>query len=89
MPKVMFIGMDAADKDVMNQWAEDGLLPTWKRLQQIGLTVETDRPLGVYVGAIWPSFYTGVNPARHEGLASQSCSRKAGACPISSPHGPN
>ena len=65
MPKVMFIGLDAADKDVMNRWAEEGLLPTWKRLQQIGLTGQTESPLGFYVGAIWPSFYTGVNPARH------------------------
>jgi predicted AlkP superfamily phosphohydrolase/phosphomutase len=61
----MFIGLDAADKDLLNRMAEEGKAPNWKRLLDQGLSGTTNGPAGFYVGAIWPTFYTGVNPARH------------------------
>jgi predicted AlkP superfamily phosphohydrolase/phosphomutase len=64
-PKVMMIALDAADQEILNVWAGQGLLPTWARLQATGLTGMTETAVGFYVGAIWPCFYTGVNPARH------------------------
>ena len=64
-PKVMFVGLDAADKDLLNRMAAQGRAPHWKDLLERGLSGTTDSPAGFYVGAIWPTFYTGVNPARH------------------------
>jgi predicted AlkP superfamily phosphohydrolase/phosphomutase len=42
-----------------------GRAPHWKELRARGLSGTTDSPAGFYVGAIWPTFCTGVNPARH------------------------
>jgi len=63
--KVLFIGLDAADKDLIQQWIDEGLLPTLKSFQEKGAWGTTENPPGLYVGAVWPSFFTGVSPARH------------------------
>jgi predicted AlkP superfamily phosphohydrolase/phosphomutase len=63
--RVVFIGIDAADADLLDQWADAGSLPNWRRLRSQSLAIPTSAPPGVFVGAIWPCIYTGVNPARH------------------------
>ena len=61
----MFIGVDAGDKDLILQWAEAGALPTFQSLLKRGLRGVTTNPPGLFVGAVWPSFYTGASPAKH------------------------
>jgi predicted AlkP superfamily phosphohydrolase/phosphomutase len=63
--KALFIGLDALDKDLMNSWARDGLLPTFARLLNDCAWAPTSNPVGLYVGAVWPSIFTSVSPARH------------------------
>lgn len=63
--RVLFIGADALDKDMVLAWAEDGTLPTFRRLLQDGAWGTTENPVGLYVGAVWPSFWTSVGPDRH------------------------
>ncbi|HEY5140594.1 MAG TPA: hypothetical protein VIJ25_14960, partial [Methylococcales bacterium] len=63
--KVLFIGIDSADKDLISQWANAGLLPTFQSLFQKAAWGVTTNPVGFYVGALWPSFATGVSAARH------------------------
>lgn len=63
--KVLFIGVDAGDKDLILQWCGEGRLPTFSKLLRTSAWSTTQSPPGLYVGAIWPSFYTGVSPARH------------------------
>jgi predicted AlkP superfamily phosphohydrolase/phosphomutase len=63
--RVLFIGIDAADKDLILQWSRAGCLPNLNRLLQTAAWGVTHSPVGLYVGAVWPSFYTGVSPARH------------------------
>jgi predicted AlkP superfamily phosphohydrolase/phosphomutase len=63
--KVLFIGIDSADKDLILQWANAGLLPTFQNLLQKAAWGVTTNPVGFYVGALWPSFATGVSAARH------------------------
>lgn len=65
LAKVLFIGVDAADKDLIWRWAQSGHLPNFRELFQNGAWGVTQGPPGLYVGAIWPSFYTAVSPARH------------------------
>lgn len=64
-PKILFIGIDAADKDLITQWANAGLLPTFQSLFQKAAWGTIENPIGLYVGAIWPSFATSVSAARH------------------------
>ncbi|MFB2935946.1 alkaline phosphatase family protein [Aerosakkonemataceae cyanobacterium BLCC-F154] len=63
--KILFIGLDAADKDLITQWANEGLLPTFKSLFGKAAWGITNNPIGLYVGAIWPSFATAVDAAKH------------------------
>jgi predicted AlkP superfamily phosphohydrolase/phosphomutase len=63
--KVLFIGIDSADKDLILQWSSMGWLPTFSRLLEQSAWGFTTTPVGFYVGAVWPSFATGVSPARH------------------------
>lgn len=65
LAKVLFIGIDAADKDLILEWSRAGALPNFDKLLQTSTWGITQSPTGLYVGAIWPSFYTGVSPARH------------------------
>jgi predicted AlkP superfamily phosphohydrolase/phosphomutase len=65
LTKILFIGVDAGDKDLILKWAEAGLLPAFRALLRKGAWGITVNPPGFYVGAIWPSFYTGLSPAQH------------------------
>jgi predicted AlkP superfamily phosphohydrolase/phosphomutase len=64
-PKVLLLAMDAGDKTLLRQWAADGTLPAIRSLLRRGLVGETISLAGFYEGSTWPSFYTGVTPARH------------------------
>ncbi len=63
--RILFIGADALDGDTVQAWAEDGTLPTFRRLLREGAWGVTENPPGLYVGAVWPSFWTSVGPDRH------------------------
>jgi predicted AlkP superfamily phosphohydrolase/phosphomutase len=63
--KIVFLAMDAGDKFLIQNWARDGTLPTMHSLLARGLVGETMSVEGLYEGSTWPSFYTGVTPARH------------------------
>ena len=63
--KVLFLEMDAGDKHLIQAWAKDGTLPTFRALLSRGLVGDTMAPEGMFVGGIWPSLYTGVTPAKH------------------------
>jgi predicted AlkP superfamily phosphohydrolase/phosphomutase len=64
-PRVLFVGIDAADKDLVVEWARSGLLPNLRALLDRCAWTPTTNPVGLYVGAVWPSFYTATSPARH------------------------
>ncbi len=63
--KVLLLEVDAGDRDLILRWAQEGALPNFQRLLQHGVSGPSMAVPGFYVGAVWPSFYTGVNPARH------------------------
>jgi predicted AlkP superfamily phosphohydrolase/phosphomutase len=63
--KVLFLGIDAGDKFLIQDWAADGTLPTLRSLLAEGLVGDTMSLRGFFVGATWPSFFTGLTPARH------------------------
>lgn len=65
LTKILLLAIDAGDKQLIRNWAQDGTLPTIQSLFARGLVGETRSVEGFYEGSTWPSFYTGVNPARH------------------------
>jgi predicted AlkP superfamily phosphohydrolase/phosphomutase len=62
---VILVGLDACDKDLVTKWSAEGRLPTLARLRETGAWGITESPPGLFVGAVWPSFWTSLNPARH------------------------
>ena len=57
--------MDAGDKDLILAWAREGILPTFRSLLATSAWGTTQNPVGFYVGAVWPSFWTGLSPEKH------------------------
>jgi predicted AlkP superfamily phosphohydrolase/phosphomutase len=65
LAKVLFIGIDACDKFLLQSWAADGTLSNFRALLDGSLVGDTMSLEGFFEGSTWPSFYTGVTPARH------------------------
>ncbi len=63
--RILFLVIDAGDRELLQQWAADGTLPALDAFLAGSLVGETASVDGLYEGSTWPSFYTGVNPARH------------------------
>lgn len=63
--KLLVLALDAASPRLLRTWAADGTLPHLAQLMVDGLVGETRSVEGLYVGATWPSFWTGLNPAGH------------------------
>lgn len=63
--KVAVIGIDAANWALIEQWADAGVLPHLRSLMSRGVVGRTAGIEGFFVGSTWPSFSTGVTPARH------------------------
>jgi len=64
-PKLVLIGIDAADSRLVRQWASEGYLPTIARLLRSGVAAQIATPLAVLEGGIWPTFLTSSSPATH------------------------
>jgi predicted AlkP superfamily phosphohydrolase/phosphomutase len=63
--KILFLGMDAGDKFLLQHWAAEGILPNIGSLLKKSLVGDTTSLRGFFVGSTWPSWYTGVTPGRH------------------------
>jgi predicted AlkP superfamily phosphohydrolase/phosphomutase len=63
--RVLLIGLDAADKDLLVEAIDRGELPVLRSLRGEGAWGLVDSLPGFGSGAIWPSFSTGVSPAKH------------------------
>ena len=63
--EILLLEVDAGDKHLLLEWARSGVLPNFAALLDRGLVGHTMAPRGFFVGSTWPSFYTGVSPARH------------------------
>jgi len=63
-PRLLFIGLCAAARDLIVDGAQRGELPTFARLFARGLTGRTRSVEGLYSQCTWPAFYTGTGPAK-------------------------
>jgi predicted AlkP superfamily phosphohydrolase/phosphomutase len=63
--RILLIGLDAADKTLLEKGIERGDFPVLRALRDEGVWGAVDSPPGFGSGAVWPSFATGVSPAKH------------------------
>ena len=59
------LAVDAASPALLRSWAADGTLPNLAAFLATGLQGDSRSIEGLFDGATWPSFYTGLNPAGH------------------------
>jgi predicted AlkP superfamily phosphohydrolase/phosphomutase len=65
MPKVFCIGLDGATFDLIRPWAENGQLPTFKKIMEGGAWSELRSTVPPVTASAWSSFMTGKNPGAH------------------------
>ena len=56
--RILVLGFDACDPDLVRQLAESGELPTFRRLLDGAAVARIRNPYGLFVGALWPTFFT-------------------------------
>lgn len=59
--KLLVIGMDAAEATLIEAWAAQGHLPTFRRLQEQGVTYRLDNCMETLPAAIWSEINTGLS----------------------------
>ncbi len=64
-PRILFIGMDAAERRLIERWTDDGTMPRLAALRRASVWGYTTNSPGLYSGSVWPSFHTGLQPGRH------------------------
>jgi predicted AlkP superfamily phosphohydrolase/phosphomutase len=62
---VLYLALDACDAATAQRLATEGRMPTLQHLLIDSAHIETVAPPGVYASAIWPTFFTGLDPAHH------------------------
>ncbi len=64
MSKVLVIGLDGVPLHLLESWAEEGRVPTLKRLMDEGAVTTLNSTIPHTSGPAWSSFMTGKNPAK-------------------------
>jgi predicted AlkP superfamily phosphohydrolase/phosphomutase len=62
---VIVVGLDACDPATALEFAAAGHMPVLAGLLETGARCPLRLPPGLFVGALWPSFATGLGPDRH------------------------
>ncbi len=63
--RVLLIGLDAADPELIERWTSDGTLPHLAALRRAGRSGRLASSAEYLAGSPWPTFYTGQPPSRH------------------------
>jgi len=64
-PKIMYISLDAAARNLIFRWSSEGLLPHMKALLNSSARAMTRNSPGIYTGSLWPTVWTGTTPGEH------------------------
>jgi len=64
-PRVLAIGLDSADRNLIDRWIDDGALPALGSLRANGVWGPLSPPPGLGNNAAWPSLFTGAPPDVH------------------------
>jgi predicted dehydrogenase/predicted AlkP superfamily phosphohydrolase/phosphomutase len=64
-PRVLFIGLDAGDADLIERWCQEGHLPNISGLKSRGTWARMHTTAEVVHVSAWPSIFTGAPPDAH------------------------
>ena len=64
-PRVLLIGLDAGDRELIEQWERAGLLPTISKMKTSGTWAQLSTTADVLHVSAWPSIFTGATPDKH------------------------
>ncbi|HEX5386427.1 MAG TPA: alkaline phosphatase family protein [Gemmatimonadales bacterium] len=64
-PRLLLIGLDAADPELIDRWTSDGTLPNLAALRRAGISGRLASSAQHLAGSPWPTFYTGQPPSQH------------------------
>ena len=63
--RVVVIGLDSVDPDLVKLWAKEGRLPFLRSLLAQGAWARLMSTRGMFSDSPWPTFNTGVPPSKH------------------------
>jgi predicted AlkP superfamily phosphohydrolase/phosphomutase len=63
--RVLLIGLDSGDAELIEQWMADGHMPNFARLKEQGLWTRAGTTADVMHVSAWPTLYTGTTPGHH------------------------
>lgn len=63
--RVLLIGLDSADAELIDAWSTAGYLPTFARLRREGVSGRVGTTAEVMHVSAWPTLYTGTTPGQH------------------------
>jgi predicted AlkP superfamily phosphohydrolase/phosphomutase len=58
------LGLDGGEWTLIQRWAKEGLLPTFRRLLEEGASGELRSTAAQFLDTAWPCLYTGLNPGK-------------------------
>ena len=64
-PRLLFIGLDAGDTDLIERWCEEGHLPNISKMRSAGTWARMRTTAEVVHVSAWPSIFTGTAPDHH------------------------
>ena len=65
MTRVLVLGLDSADAELIERWADAGHLPTFAALRREGTWGRLGTTAEVLHVSAWPTIYTGALPGHH------------------------
>ena len=63
--RIVVIGIDCADPDLVQRWSQEGRLPFLRSLMESGACIRLTSSSDLFPDAPWLSFSAGVTPAKH------------------------
>jgi predicted AlkP superfamily phosphohydrolase/phosphomutase len=79
--KLLLIGLDAADRELVEQWSDQGHLPNLARLKSTGVWGDLETTADTVHVSAWPSIFSGVTPDKH-GLYHAYVMREGEQAPV-------
>jgi predicted AlkP superfamily phosphohydrolase/phosphomutase len=63
--RLLFIGLDAGDAELIDRWCVEGRLPHIARMKAMGTSFRMRTTAEVFHVSAWPSIFTGTGPDQH------------------------
>jgi predicted AlkP superfamily phosphohydrolase/phosphomutase len=63
--RVLLIGLDSADAELIERWMSEGHMPNFVRLQRDGMWRRVGTTAEIMHVSAWPTLYTGTTPGQH------------------------